>query len=112
MRLSGSFPPLVASLHRLAAHFSGLFVAVYVLARLLPYLQLQTIESGENSLSWTFTTSRDAALPSHLFLVLPFIIIIIISINSKQPPSSRSSHALSGRSHCARCRSSRSFRAS
>src|SRR5690242_3967756 len=27
--LLGSFPPLVASLHRLAAHFSGLFVAVY-----------------------------------------------------------------------------------
>ncbi|ELR23402.1 PGAP1 family protein [Acanthamoeba castellanii str. Neff] len=67
-RVIGSFPPLVASLHRLAAHFGWLFVAVYALARLFPYFQLQSIKSGEDVLSWTLTTDPDAALPSHLFV--------------------------------------------
>lgn len=77
-RVIGSFPPLVASLHRLAAHFGWLFVAVYALARLFPYFQLQSIKSGEDVLSWTLTTDPDAALPSHLFVIIPFLSCMVV----------------------------------
>lgn len=71
------FPSLVTSLHRLAIHFGPLFVVAYVVTRLLPYLRLQSVQF-EEAFSWTLSADPEAALPPHMFLMLPFLSCIVV----------------------------------